>query len=408
VQLAPICQGSAGKNVCDGQGGLISCAQDGSARSQQMCASERLCQLGISSGNCAQCIPGEFHCSGATLEKCSDDASGYAAVKTCDSAALCKADSGACTDAACMAGRFNCQNDVLLRCKADQTGFEQVMTCGAGLCDAARGACAACQAGSRSCDGGTNTALVCDATGKTLARNACVSPRGKCVGAGQCVECAADAPCPQATEACTTSGCNLLTGSCERKKVNAGTACALAGRSGVCDSAGACVECLSEGDGHCAGATPHCTSAHSCVRCTADSHCGLSEKCVNAACVPKCGDGVLDPGEDCERGYLNSSASNCNFTTCKRLNYMNCHDSSVQCPPSTGCLAAFYCLPVSDKNCVTSCPEVPGMKTGCRTGICYLDCTAAAGGKCPSDMHCVSASPDSSSFVTDMCFGNTQ
>jgi hypothetical protein len=184
--------------------------------------------------------------------------------------------------------------------------------------------------------------------------------------------------------------------------VTSGTSCALAGKSGVCDSAGACVECLTEGDGRCAGAAPHCTTAHTCVRCTENSHCGLGEKCVNAACVSKCGDGVLDEGEDCERGYLNSSPSNCDFATCKRTNYLNCRDTSVVCPAGTVCLASFYCTPRSDNNCVTSCPEVPGYKVSCSTAVCYIDCTN--GGSCPSDMECTEATPDGTN-VTMMCFG---
>jgi hypothetical protein len=404
IEVAAICQGNAGSTVCDGQGGLVSCADNGSVRAQESCQSERHCQVGRSTGRCPQCIPEEFRCEGASLEQCGADGQAYTRIMTCDNASLCKAESGACTDAACAADRFTCAGDELQRCNAAQTGFERVMACGAGLCDARRGTCLACSAGSRSCD--SNTALICDATGENLTRTACSAPRSTCVGAGQCVECAADVPCPQTTQACRATSCNLRSGSCEDTRVAAGAGCARRdGGSGVCDAAGGCVECLTEGDGRCAGATPHCSSAHSCVRCLQDDQCGFGEKCINNSCIAKCGDGVLDEGEDCERGYLNSSASNCDFLTCKRLNYVNCRDSSAICMGGTACLAAFYCLPTSDMNCVTSCPEVPGMRTGCSRGICYLDCTAAAGGRCPSDMHCENASVDGT-FITDMCFGN--
>ncbi|HET8935291.1 MAG TPA: hypothetical protein VFN67_17705 [Polyangiales bacterium] len=406
VKVAAICQGSAGKSVCDGQGGLVSCNANGSVRAQESCMSQRHCQVGLSTGVCPKCIPDEYRCTGVNLERCEADGQSFETAMVCDSAALCKAESGACTDAACASGAYKCSNNVLTRCNSDQTAFEMVKSCPAGLCDAMSGDCLECSPGSRSCEKDTDTALICDGTGKNLARNACVAPRSHCVGAGQCVQCAVDVPCAQSTQVCRTSSCNLRTGSCEDTRVAAGTGCSVSGQSGVCDSAGACVECLMEGDGRCAGSKPHCTSAHKCERCTVDDHCAFDEKCVNADCIKKCGDGVLDPGEDCERGYLNSSASNCDFATCKRTNYINCRDTAVMCPMGTFCIAAFYCLPTSDMNCVTSCPEVPGMRTGCRQGICFLDCSAAEGGKCPSDMHCEHASADGTSELVDMCFGN--
>jgi hypothetical protein len=402
----PACEGNAGQVVCDGSGALLTCAEDGSVQSQQSCISERHCQLGLAGKACALCVPDEFYCTGALLQQCNKDGRGYSDVSTCETAALCKAEAGACTAAACVAGKFACQNNVLRRCNASATAFEDVATCGAGLCDAVAGECDVCTPNQRRCEPGTNTALICNASGQTLDRSPCTAPRDRCVGAGQCVSCATDVPCPASTTICKSSACVLATNSCELRNDKGGTNCSLNGQAGACDGAGACLECWQEGDGRCTGSTPHCNSAHKCVRCTANSHCGnpLTEKCVAGACRLKCGDGVIDSGEDCEQGVSGWNSTNCDFATCKRTNYVTCNQPDVICKTDTRCVD--YCMPFSDSNCVTSCPTLPGFMPACRTGICYLACDIASGAGCPSDMHCELASPNGSAPSVGICLSN--
>lgn len=185
--------------------------------------------------------------------------------------------------------------------------------------------------------------------------------------------------------------------------VEAGRGCARSGAPGVCNAFGACVECLTEGDAHCAGEKPHCTSAYTCVECTLNAHCNpTTEKCRNGSCIQRCGDGVVDPDEDCEQGIAGWTVNNCNFQTCKRTVYENCRGDSTRCSQQVLCTAAFTCMEQSDNNCVTSCPDMPGYVIGCSSGLCYINC---ASGPCPGDTHCTRDVAVGSASV-DMCFGN--
>jgi hypothetical protein len=189
------------------------------------------------------------------------------------------------------------------------------------------------------------------------------------------------------------------TGQCSTR----GAGCNRSGAAGVCNEFGACVECLAEDAGQCAGATPHCTTAFTCVECTLNSHCNpTTEKCKNGSCIIRCGDGTIDPDEDCEQGIPGWTSSNCNFTTCKRTVYENCRGDSTRCAHQGLCSAAFSCLETSDSNCVTSCPSLPGFVIGCSSGLCYIDCATSP---CPFDTNCKRGVSVASKTV-DMCFGN--
>ena len=183
-----------------------------------------------------------------------------------------------------------------------------------------------------------------------------------------------------------------------------GSGCVRAGgAAGVCTAFGACVECLNQGDGRCAGDKPYCTTAFTCVECTAPSHCNpTTEKCRNGSCIVRCGDGVIDPDEDCERGIAGWTVNNCDFATCKRTVYENCRSDSTKCSQQVLCAASFTCFEQSDSNCVTSCPSMPGYTVGCASGLCYIDCTS---GRCPGDTHCTRDVAIGSATV-NMCFGD--
>jgi hypothetical protein len=403
-----ICQGNAGKPVCDENAGLYLCAADGSLESQEMCMSPAHCQKGLAARRCATCIPDTHRCVGPALQVCATDGQSYQASTTCDTAALCNAEAGACTTATCTPNKFTCQGDVLKQCNADGTAFNTIKPCDKGLCDGVAGECDVCTPGQKSCETGTNVARTCAANGQSYETLSCSGQKPKCVGTGQCVECASDVPCPASTQTCKINACNLLFNTCSLSNDRSGAACTTtAGAPGACDGAGACVECLTEGDGRCGGGTPHCNSAHKCVACTSNSHCNpVSEKCALGVCKLKCGDGVIDEGEDCERGLQGWDSNNCNFSTCKRNVYESCYQHSEVCDMQAYCLAGYYCIALSDNNCVTSCPQMPGYTSRCASAICYLACDAATNTGCPADMHCVTGSPDSKVTV-DMCFGRT-
>jgi hypothetical protein len=354
------------------------------------------------------CIPDEYRCVGAALQTCVQDGQGFMTSTTCATAALCNAAAGACTTATCTPNKITCQGDVLKKCNADGTAFASSTPCGTGLCDATAGECDICTPGQKSCEAGTNVARTCSATGQSYELLSCTGTKPKCVGTGQCVECASDTPCPASSQTCKSNACNLLTNACSLSNDRSGTACSTsAGQPGACDGAGACVECLTEGDGRCGGSTPHCNSAHKCVGCTSDSHCNpVSEKCALGVCKAKCGDGIIDQGEDCERGLQGWSSDNCNFSTCRRTVYQSCYGHSEVCAMQAYCLAGWFCIGVSDSNCVTSCPSMPGFTSRCSRGICYLVCGATASTGCPWDMTCTANVSDPGGAGTvDMCFG---
>ena len=401
-----VCQGNAGKAVCDADGGLYVCDADGSVASQEMCMSQAHCQKGLATRTCALCVPGEYKCSGAALQGCSDDGQSYKTEDTCDTAALCNADAHACTAATCSPNKTICQGDMLRTCNSDGTAFASTKTCGRGLCDQAAQECDICTPGQKTCD--NNTVRTCSANGQGYDTTSCTGAKPKCVGTGQCVECAADTPCPASTQTCKVNSCNLFTNTCGLSNAMSGTGCSTStGQSGACDGSGACVECLNENDGRCGGSTPHCNSAHKCVQCTSNSHCNpVSEKCVLGECKPKCGDGIIDEQEDCERGLQGWNDTNCNFSTCRRTVYQSCYNQGQVCSTPGTCLAGWFCVAISDSNCVTSCPKMPGFTSRCSSGICYLACGSTASTGCPWDMVCQRnvADPGGSGTV-DMCFG---
>jgi hypothetical protein len=123
----------------------------------------------------------------------------------CTSAALCNKEVGMCTSAVCMPDTFKCQDNVLKKCNADSSGYNDAtpMPCGMGTCDAKGGDCNMCEPGQKSCMG--DSVVTCDPTGQMLVPASCGSGM-KCTGAGQCVQCTADADCSALTKDCKVRG----------------------------------------------------------------------------------------------------------------------------------------------------------------------------------------------------------
>lgn len=269
-----LCLGSKGQPVCDLQGTMLLCNEDGTVRSTEMCSSAKLCQDGIAAGMCATCeADKEYRCTDKTLERCDSDGMGFTMQQECETAALCNATVGQCTAAACVPGAFSCQNNTLKVCNADGTGFDESRStpCGSGTCDAAGMDCNVCEPGTKMCMG--DSPAVCDETGQSFQPMPC--GRGMhCVGAGNCVECVSHDQCPEAADGCQEGVCR--NNACTTRAAPNGKSC---GGSSSCQNGDCC--------------TPNCRN-----KCG-----GASDGCggtCDAVCPPRCGNGIKEAGEICD------------------------------------------------------------------------------------------------------------
>jgi hypothetical protein len=274
-KLEAICQGSAGRPVCDGQGVMYLCNADATIESQETCLSARHCNAGLANGKCPACIPGEFKCTGSQLETCTTDGSGFVSMETCDTAALCNKSVGQCTAAVCVPNKFVCENDTLRKCNSDQTALVDVKPCGRGLCDDVAGECDICVPGEKKCE--ADTVATCDPKGQSYLRQSCSGNTKRCVGTGQCVACTQDNDCPD-PGTCKERYCNTAQGICAPRNQDDHASCS----GGICSS-GACVECISNSDCANKSTAKTCNSARKCVECTTGSDCAAHD-CADTSC----------------------------------------------------------------------------------------------------------------------------
>jgi hypothetical protein len=93
----------------------------------EQCASENDCNLKTQS--CAPCNPGEFQCNGAALQQCNGGL--WQTQASCASPALCDPLGGTCVMQVCAAGELRCSAVAeLLRCAPGLDRFERVELCG--------------------------------------------------------------------------------------------------------------------------------------------------------------------------------------------------------------------------------------------------------------------------------------
>jgi hypothetical protein len=363
VVVADVCRGSEGKTVCDSDGKLTVCNPDGTPGTQQTCNSAKLCQAGLSAGSCPTCLAGTDHrCSGAMLEVCAPDGKSWSAVSTCTSASLCNDILGKCTSMVCDPGKFACKDNSLMKCNAAGSAFESMMACGKGSCDAAGGDCNICEPGSKSCDATTPmTVLTCNALGEGYDMKSCAAGT-KCVGAGQCVQCSADADCGGANRVCQNSVC-VCVPQCTGKQ------CGADGCGGVCGSCTSPKTC--NGSGQCT-CVPQCNGKQcgpdgcgsSCGSCTSPATCNASGQC---ACVPQCN------GKQCGPDGCNSSCGSCTSpATCNASGQCACvpQCSGKQCGPD-GCNGSCGSCTVPAHGSAT-CSAAGACSFACDSG--YLNC----------------------------------
>lgn len=300
VEVAEVCRGSAGGSVCDAQGNLVTCNADGTVKNSEACGSRRLCQTGLQAKRCAVCEPGEFRCTGKTLDTCAADGMSFISPQVCESERLCNRVAGSCTSLLCAPGKYSCSSNVLSKCSADGMRFESQTPCGSGSCDAVEGQCDSCTAGQKMCQG--EALLTCSAAGQGFTQSSCASGT-KCVGAGQCAACGSNGDCSALTRGCKVGVCGA-SGTCTTQNAADVTQCMTdAGRAGTC-AAGSCrctPQCAGKqcGDDGCGmgGQCPNrCTATQmcsnfQCVACTADRQCNGSTDgcrigmCNNGACT---------------------------------------------------------------------------------------------------------------------------
>lgn len=175
---------------CDGAQ-LLGCV-DGETLVIEECESEAFCDA--DAGECQQavCEAGEVRCSGATLQTCSSDRTGFVETLVCDSAEACDADNALCQGSDCTPGSFRCVDSALLTCGASGSTWELVDVCAAsGLCNVEAGQCDSLACEEDICDGAT--LLRCNEDGTELEEvEFCASEELCNAEAGQCDQAACE------------------------------------------------------------------------------------------------------------------------------------------------------------------------------------------------------------------------
>ncbi|MEO8920115.1 MAG: hypothetical protein ABI488_22035 [Polyangiaceae bacterium] len=140
---------------------LRKCGSDGHWKDESTCETPELCNVDADGthGQClvSPCGSDAFRCTGAALEKCKADRTGYQAADTCASAALCDAKSQRCITPTCIvASGYQCFDQDLKQCSTDLTTWNPIKTCPAGqYCDsgASPGCRTSCPANPLRCNG---------------------------------------------------------------------------------------------------------------------------------------------------------------------------------------------------------------------------------------------------------------
>jgi hypothetical protein len=160
---------------------LRKCGSDGHWKAESTCETPALCSVNAdgSQGQClvSPCGSNDFRCTGAALEKCNTDRTGYQAADTCASAALCDAKSQRCIAPTCsVAGGYQCFGQDLKQCAADLTTWNPIKTCPDGqYCDSGAnpGCLTTCPANPLRCNG--KVLEQCSAAGGWLTKATCAT-----------------------------------------------------------------------------------------------------------------------------------------------------------------------------------------------------------------------------------------
>jgi alpha-tubulin suppressor-like RCC1 family protein len=200
-----------GEHFCSADGHLLTCkAGTPPAFDKGVdCGSADLCSE--TQGICLKCSPGEFQCSGATLQQCNIFGSAFEDSALCDSKTACIASGQKGYCVRCKAASVSCESvsvktttsladdDVyaanrLLTCNIDGSGTDTSQVCEADqeFCNAAGKTCTRCAPGAFFCDGATLN--LCDTDGQNYSFKA---------------TCQSSVLCDAANGACKTPACNV-------------------------------------------------------------------------------------------------------------------------------------------------------------------------------------------------------
>jgi len=333
------------------------------------------------------CVEGEGDlCEGVTCEDTGNEctvsecnpANGECETSTVEDGTACNGGAGMCMDGECVDENL-----------CDGVDCDDQNECTDDLCNPEDGSCS-----STPVDDGT----------------ACNDGAGMCVS-GDCVDTdlCEGVTCEDTGNDCTTATCNMQTGECEEMNVQDGTACN--GGAGAC-SAGVCVD-----DSLCDGVD--CTSANDCVQ---DGTCDpASGECVpgdNEPADTACADGVCDGAGACvecnDAGQCADDGNDCTAAACEgnQCGQTTVMDGTVCdfmggdgiCEAGT-CVEAPACISPGDcddgnvcttDDCVDGeCSFAPNDGASCDAGGVPGTCDAGAcvglcdGVNCPSGSQCV-------------------
>ncbi len=165
-----------------------------------------------------------------------------------------------------------------------------------------------------------------------------------------------------------------------------------------------------------------------CETCPQDVQCDPDEECVAGVCEPLCGNGVIDPGEDCEtcpQDVQCDPDEECVAGVCEPLcgnGIIDPGEDCATCPQDVQCAAdeeciAGVCTPLCGNgivdpgedcaNCPADVPCPPGSE--CVAGVCELLCGNGVidpgedCANCPSDVGCPPGTECVGGVCTPLC-----
>ncbi len=257
---------------------------------EKVCGSNETCDMGVCVENA--CVDGTKRCRQNNVEICKNSA--FTVYTECELPQICQEGSFECEEPAeCQGNVKKCdENGNIVACINDHWRPHQ--TCAAGYaCDTTKLECietATCDAGSLKCNG--DTVYQClQSHWQKLA--ACKT--GELCRQGKCIK----ATCEDGESRCSESGNLSYIEVCQYSEFYPNTQC-MSGE--VCVMA----------DGKATCAKNQCSSLYKCENnalykceltdyqlketCTAGTYCDA----VSGACLPNCGNNIVDAGEDCD------------------------------------------------------------------------------------------------------------